>query len=75
LQFLVLDVLAVDCGFPVLNSPVVANFSSTTEGSVVTFQCINGVIPSLDSSTCGSSGQWEPDTTIVQCNSGLVYVV
>ena len=63
------NALAVDCGPPV--SPVngyLGNYSSTKEGTNVTFQCNEGYVPSIVRvTTCNSYGLWYPAPHIHNC--------
>ena len=60
---------AVDCGEP--QAPVNGNinsYTSTIEGAQITFQC-NSDPTNVMTSTCSSTGSWEPDPVMVFCSN------
>ena len=64
---------AVDCGAPQppLNGTV-DTYSSTTEGSSITYHCNMGLFPvNKLVSVCSCTGQWTPNPTELSCTTEL----
>ena len=64
-----------DCGAPAAGRGVLIQpYNSTTVGSEVTFQCMDGLIPEeTKSAVCRLDGRWNPDPEMHVCgtrNSG-----
>ena len=60
-----------DCGAPPspINGSLLQPCTSTTEGSVVVFQCDPGFVPDREvTAVCGGDGQWTPNPGDVTCN-------
>ena len=46
-------------------------YQSTTEGSIISFQCTPGFIPEgRVMSVCGGDGRWNPDPDQYSCREG-----
>ena len=62
---------ANDCGDPVPASNVVIEpYSSTLAGSNVTYQCMDGLVPSgEETAVCGNDGRWIPDPANHGCSN------
>ena len=56
---------AADCGAPEVNANVNLDFNSTTEGSVVVFQCSEGLKPTAP--VTGGCGVWFPNPAQHTC--------
>ena len=64
-----LFVAAANCGTPQvpINGRVV-HYTNISEGGTVTYQCIEGYIPStMKTSVCTNQAQWNPDTLEHNC--------
>ena len=63
----------VDCRAPQFtrdNCNVNVNYSSTLEGSMLHFSCVEGYLPSdVFTATCHPNGSWVPDPTSHVCTS------
>ena len=72
----ILLLYAANCG-PLINSTSVGfHYSSTLEGSVITFVCLNSEDPQTFVSICQKSASWDPDP-ISHCtaqNSGIMLI-
>ena len=49
---------------------IISPYSSTSEGSVITYQCKEGSMPNKSQSTCSENSQWKPDPMTMRCTSG-----
>ena len=50
---------------------IISPYSSTSEGSIITYQCKEGSMPNeIIRSTCNEKSQWKPDPMTMRCNSG-----
>ena len=61
----------IDCGLPITASGVtIRPFASTNIGSVITFQCEDGLIPQdVVAALCGMNGEWTPDPAQHRCSN------
>ena len=59
---------AIDCGTPLFHGDVI-NFTSTTLGSIATYQC-RADVSDVRIARCTSDGVWQPEPNITCCKTG-----
>ena len=53
-----------------LNGVLISPYTATTEGSVIVFQCEEGLVPEENiMAVCGNDRRWYPDPTTLNCTS------
>ena len=60
-----------ECGPPVTGEDVVIhNYTTTFEGSSITFTCEDGLYPNVTiTATCTGEGHWSPDPATYMCSN------
>lgn len=63
------DVFSVNCGKPErTNALHFVSHNSTTEGSIISYRCINGFIPEdIITAVCEADGTWHPNPALHSC--------
>ena len=58
-----------ECGPPeAADGVMIHNYTTTFEGSSITFTCENGLFPKVTiTANCTREGHWSPDPTIYMC--------
>ena len=71
--YCLLLVTSVDCSSPVAaNGVVIEPYTSTTEGSVIHYQCGETFVPNTRvKARCGRDGSWSPDPRQHSCQLGM----
>ena len=71
------QLFTVNCSTPTTNPNVTFDpYQSTTEGSVISYQCRPGFIPEGSAmSVCGADRRWIPDPEQYSCREGMLCTV
>lgn len=65
-----LTINIADCGVPSSNSHVLLFYNSTMEGSIVIYQCMEGLLPNITmNAACQAGGVWIPNPAMHTCST------